>query len=396
MNFSRLIANRFLLKSKVSSSSKITGWIAVVGLAVGCMAMVLSLSVLNGFENRVIDRIIGFESDLRLTKINDWDSAIDLISNFDEVKETMPFQERKGLILGRGNAKRMVSLKAVNMDKISSFYDFNSFTKVKSADLPIVYLGEMTARRLNVDKGDIVRIFSPIDYGYSWGLPVQIQCIVGGVFNIQVLDLDDKIAFIPSQIGAKIFSRKTMPDGIDIRLHEDTDVKSVAIKISEKIIGAKIESWGDLHSELFGAMQFERVGTLAVLSLIILVACFNLVATLVLITAQKTREFGILQVLGASRTSIKSIIFNQGLIISVTGIFSGLFISLVFIFCQNYFGIITLPQDIYFTPYLPMEISANDIIVILLISFLMVFVSINIAARRTLMYSPLNLIKLEK
>ncbi len=396
MNFSRLIAKRFLLKSKASSSSKITGWIAVVGLSVGCMAMVLSLSVLNGFENRVIDRIIGFESDLRLTKINDWDSAIDLISNFDEVKETMPFQERKGLILGRGNAKRMVSLKAVNMDKISSFYDFNSFTKVESADLPIVYLGEMTARRLNVDKGDIVRIFSPIDYGYSWGLPVQIQCIVGGVFNIQVLDLDDKIAFIPSQIGAKIFSRKTMPDGIDIRLHEDTDVESVAIKISEKIIGAKIESWGDLHSELFGAMQFERVGALAVLSLIILVACFNLIATLVLITAQKTREFGILQVLGASRTSIKSIIFNQGLIISVTGIFSGLFISLVFIFCQNYFGIITLPQDIYFTPYLPMEISANDIIVILSISFLMVFVSINIAARRTLMFSPLNLIKLEK
>ena len=396
MTFSRLIAKKFLLKSKVSSSSKITGWIAVVGLAVGCMAMVLSLSVLNGFENRVIDRIIGFESDLRLTKINDWDSAIDLISNFDEVKETMPFQERKGLILGRGNAKRMVSLKAVNMDKISSFYDFNSFTKVESADLPIVYLGEMTARRLNVDKGDIVRIFSPIDYGYSWGLPVQIQCIVGGVFNIQVLDLDDKIAFIPSQIGAKIFSRKTMPDGIDIRLHEDTDVESVAIKISEKIIGAKIESWGDLHSELFGAMQFERVGALAVLSLIILVACFNLIATLVLITAQKTREFGILQVLGASRTSIKSIIFNQGLIISVTGIFSGLFISLVFIFCQNYFGIITLPQDIYFTPYLPMEISANDIIVILSISFLMVFVSINIAARRTLMFSPLNLIKLEK
>ena len=396
MNFSRLIAKRFLLKSQESSPSKITGWIAVVGLAVGCMAMVLSLSVLNGFEKRVVDKIIGFESDLRLTKVNDWDSAISIISNFDEVKETMTFQERKGLIVGKGNTKRMVSLKAVNMDKISSFYDFNSFVEVKSADLPIVYLGEMTARRLNVDKGDVIRIFSPIDYGYSWGVPVQIQCIVGEIFNIQVLDLDDKIAFIPTEIGEKIFTRKSMPDGIDIRLHEDADVQSVAIKISEKIIEAKVESWGDLHSELFGAMQFERVGTLAVLSLIILVACFNLIATLVLITAQKTREFGILQVLGASRTSIKSIIFNQGLIISVTGIFSGLFISLVFIFCQNYFGIITLPQDIYFTPYLPMEISANDIIVILLISFLMVFVSINIAARRTLMFSPLNLIKLEK
>ena len=83
-------------------------------------------------------------------------------------------------------------------------------------------------------------------------------------------------------------------------------------------------------------------------------------------------------------------------VINASAIFSGLFISLVFIFCQNYFGIITLPQDIYFIPYLPMEISVNDIIVILSISFLMVFVSINIAARRTLMFSPLNLIKLEK
>jgi len=396
MNFSRLIAKRFLLKSQESSPSKITGWIAVVGLAVGCMAMVLSLSVLNGFEKRVVDKIIGFESDLRLTKVNDWDSAISIISNFDEVKETMTFQERKGLIVGKGNTKRMVSLKAVNMDKISSFYDFNSFVEVKSADLPIVYLGEMTARRLNVDKGDVIRIFSPIDYGYSWGVPVQIQCIVGEIFNIQVLDLDDKIAFIPTEIGEKIFTRKSMPDGIDIRLHEDADVQSVAIKISEKIIEAKVESWGDLHSELFGAMQFERVGTLAVLSLIILVACFNLIATLVLITAQKTREFGILQVLGTSRSSIKSIIMNQGLIIGLTGIFSGLFISLVFIFCQNSFGIITLPEDIYFTSYLPMEISVNDIIVILLISFFMVYISINIAARRTLMFSPLNLIKLEK
>ena len=98
------------------------------------------------------------------------------------------------------------------------------------------------------------------------------------------------------------------------------------VKISEKLIGAKVKSWGELHSELFGAMKFERVGTLAVLSLIIVVACFNLVTTLVLIAVQKTKEFGILQVLGTPKSSIKSIIFYQGLIISMTGIISGLFI----------------------------------------------------------------------
>ena len=151
-----------------------------------------------------------------------------------------------------------------------------------------------------------------------------------------------------------------------------------------------------MQRELFGAMKFERVGTLAVLSLIILVACFNLVTTLVLIAVQKTKEFGILQVLGTPKSSIKSIIFYQGLIISMTGIVSGLFIALLFILAQNIFGIIALPEEIYFISYLPMLISLKDILAILFISFVMVFISINIATRRTLMLSPLQSINLEK
>ena len=396
MKFSILVAKKFLLRDKKSAPSKITGWSAVVGLAVGCMAMVLSLSVLNGFENRIINKIIGFESDLRLTQTDDWESALDIIPEIKGVKAIMPFQERKALIIGRGGTQRMVSLKAVEIDKIFSFYDFDFSNDMNHAKMPMVYLGEMTSRRLNVNKGEVIRLFSPIDHGYSWGLPVQIQCIVGGVFNIQVLDLDDKIAFIPSEVGAKLFTRKTSLDGIDIRLHEDANLESISLQISEKLIGAKVKSWGDLHSELFGAMKFERVGTLAVLSLIIVVACFNLVTTLVLIAVQKTKEFGILQVLGTPKSSIKSIIFYQGLIISMTGIVSGLFMALLFILAQNIFGIIALPEEIYFISYLPMLISLKDILAILFISFVMVFISINIATRRTLMLSPLQSINLEK
>ena len=396
MNFSYKIAKRFLMGGWSSGPSKLTGWMSIIGLCIGSIAMILSIAVLNGFENRVIDKIIGFESDIRLTKIEDFNSTIDIVNNINGVKSVMPFQERKGLVLAKGGVQRMVTLKAIEIEKFTSFYDINSFTKSNYGNQPIVYLGEMTARRLNVREGEVVRLLSPIDHGYSWGMPTQIQCVVGGIFNIQVLDLDDKIAFIPLDIGKKLFIRKSNLDGMDVRLFEGYRIDLVANELRNKILGAKVETWGDLHQELFGAMRFERIGTLIVLSLIIVVACFNLVTTLVLVVAQKTREFGILQVLGSNKKTIESIVMYQGGLISSFGIVSGLIIGLFFVYLQNIFGIIPLPEDIYFTSSLPMVIFLKDIIAILTISIGMVMVSIYISTSRTIMLSSMKSIYLDK
>ena len=396
MNFSYKIAKRFLMGGWSSGPSKLTGWMSILGLCIGSMAMVLSIAVLNGFEYRVIDKIIGFESDIRLTKIEDFNNTIDIVNNINGVKSVMPFQERKGLVLAKGGVQRMVTLKAIEIEKFTSFYDINSFTKSNYGNQPIVYLGEMTARRLNVREGEVVRLLSPIDHGYSWGMPTQIQCVVGGIFNIQVLDLDDKIAFIPLEIGEKLFIRKSNPDGMDVRLFEGYRIDLVANELRNKILGAKVETWGDLHQELFGAMRFERIGTLIVLSLIIVVACFNLVTTLVLVVAQKTREFGILQVLGSNKKTLESIVMYQGGLISSFGIVSGLIIGLFFVYLQNIFGIIPLPEDIYFTSSLPMVIFLKDIIAILTISIGMVMVSIYISTSRTIMLSSMKSIYLDK
>ena len=396
MNFSYKIAKRFLMGGWSSGPSKLTGWMSIIGLCIGSIAMILSIAVLNGFENRVIDKIIGFESDIRLTKIEDFNSTIDIVNNINGVKSVMPFQERKGLVLAKGGVQRMVTLKAIEIEKFTSFYEINSFTKSNYGNQPIVYLGEMTARRLNVREGEVVRLLSPIDHGYSWGMPTQIQCVVGGIFNIQVLDLDDKIAFIPLEIGEKLFIRKSNPDGIDVRVFEGYSIDLVANELRNKILGAKVETWGDLHQELFGAMRFERIGTLIVLSLIIVVACFNLVTTLVLVVAQKTREFGILQVLGSNKKTIESIVMYQGGLISSFGIISGLIIGLFFVYLQNIFGIIPLPEDIYFTSSLPMVIFLKDIIAILTISIGMVILSIYISTSRTIMLSSMKSIYLDK
>ena len=395
MNFARKIAKRFMLGGKGAGPSRLTGWIAITGLAVGCMAMVLSISVLNGFESRVVKKIMGFEGDIRVSNLSNWDKAVADIKSMDDVQIAIEFQQRKGLILGRGDSQRMVLLKAVDPDLITEFYNLN-LVKGDQSKLPMVYLGEMTAKRLNLKLGDGFRIVSPIDQGSAWGMPIQVQCVVGGIFSIQVLDLDDKIAFIPRNVGKKLFIRKNSPDGLDIRLKNQVDVDVIAALIQSQYPLAKVKTWKELHHELFGAMKFERIGALAVLSLIIVVACFNLVTTLLLVMAQKIREFGILQIIGTPPKIIQSIIMNQGFMIGGIGVFTGLTIGLGLIIFQNVFGIISLPEDIYFTPYLPMDIFAFDLIVILCISVGMVSFSTFIAAKRALMISPLEAVYSEK
>ena len=395
MNFSLIIAKRFMIGGKGSGPSRLTGWISIIGLTIGCMAMILSVSILNGFESRVVSKIIGFEGDLRITNVKDWSKFESYISSLNGVKSTMLFQKRKSLLIGRNNSQRMVELKSIEIPKISEFYDLN-IKQVNSSKTQQIILGEMTARRLNLNLGDEVRILSPIDNGSAWGLPIQVQCIVSGIFNVQVLDLDDKIAFISKDVGQKLFLRKNGPDGLDIRLDKNSDFQIIANMIKNKFPNIKVNKWSDLHSELFNAMRFERIGALFVLSLIIVVACFNLITTLILVTAQKIRQIGILQVMGCSQKVIKTIIMSQGVMIGSIGITAGLIFGVIIIVLQNTYGLIPLPEDVYFISFLPMNIYFYDIITILSISFGMVILSVSIAAKRSTMISTLDAVYLEK
>ncbi|MBT3737859.1 MAG: ABC transporter permease [Candidatus Marinimicrobia bacterium] len=395
MNFSLKIAKRFMIGGKGSGPSRLTGWISIIGLTIGCMAMILSVSILNGFESRVVSKIIGFEGDLRITNVKDWSKLESYISSLNGVKSTMLFQKRKSLLIGRNNSQRMVELKSIEIPKISEFYDLN-IKQVNASKTQQIILGEMTARRLNLNLGDEVRILSPIDNGSAWGLPIQVQCIVSGIFNVQVLDLDDKIAFISKDVGRKLFLRKNGPDGLDIRLDKNSDFQTIANMIKNKFPKIKVNKWSDLHSELFNAMRFERIGALFVLSLIIVVACFNLITTLILVTAQKIRQIGILQVMGCSQKVIKTIIMSQGVMIGSIGITAGLIFGVIIIILQNTYGLIPLPEDVYFISFLPMNIYFYDIITILSISFGMVILSVSIAAKRSTMISTLEAVYLEK
>tara|TARA_B100001996_G_scaffold284311_1_gene224628 strand:- start:23 stop:1210 length:1188 start_codon:yes stop_codon:yes gene_type:complete len=395
MSFSSSIARKFMFSRKEVGPSRFTGSIAIIGIAVGTMAMILSVSVLNGFESRIIEKIIGFEGDVKVSGDIDYEKNINNLYSIDNVEDFLLYKERKGLILGKDSIARMITMKSVDIDKIKNFYEIN-LDDIIVSDLPVIVLGKTTASRLNLNIGDEVKIMSPLDQNAIWGFPRQVKSIVGGIFDVQVLDFNDRVAFIPSEIGKKLFIRKNNYDGIDIKIKEDSNPNIVKKSIKEIIPNSKTETWKELHNKLFSAMKLERIGSLIVLSLIVLVGCFNLSTTLMLITIQKIKQFGILSALGATKTIIRDIIIRQGIFTGSIGIILGLTIGLSAVLIQNIFGIIKLPGDIYFTSKLPMIIYFSDFILIALIALIMVSLSSVIAARRTSSISAKNTIVLEK
>ena len=395
MNFTSKIAKNFMLTRGESGPTRITGLIAIIGIAVGTMAMVLSVSVLNGFESRIVDKVIGFEGDIKLKGDFKYEDSLEHLTNINGVDQIVPYMDRVGLMIANDNSTRMIKFKSIDLSKIENFYDINIGVLDNDYQSKIV-IGKTTASRMNLRVGDELKIMSPLDQNTILGFPRQVRVVVGGIFNIQVLDFNDKIAFIEKEVGKRLFLRKNKYDGIDIRIKKESSLNDTKSDIYALFPDIRLETWKDLHTNLFSAMKLERIGSLIVLSLIVLVGCFNLSTTLMLVTIQKIKQYGILSTLGATKKMIRNIIIKQGVLTGTIGISIGITLGFILVIIQNTFGVIKLPGDIYFTSHLPMVFYFSDFLLILLISTTMVLFSSMIAATRTNLATVKNSLSLEK
>ena len=384
MKFQLLIAKKFMLGGAGSGPSRLNGWISIIGMIIGAFAILISLSVMNGFEKRVIEKLIGFEGDIRITSNvdNNLEKIFNEINSDPSIDKALLYKERIGMIFAKNDSKRIVTFKSIDIENLDSFYNIDFINKgIDNAGQSIV-IGNLLAQRLNVSVGDPLTIMSPIDQSSSLGLPILLDVKVGKIFNSQVLDFDDRIVFINKEMGNRIFLRKKNYDGIDLRLIDRKNLSSIVLKIKNDFKNISVYSWEDLHKALINAMRLERLGALAVLCLIILVSSFNLISTLVLVIIQKIRQIGILRAIGVSNLDIRKIIVTQGVLIGGVGVFIGVLLSLLLIIIQNIYGVIPIPSDIYFISELPMIINLNDIFLVSFISLIFIIFSSLIASRQ--------------
>ena len=371
----------FLRAKEMPGPGKFNIWIAMLGFSLGCIAIIVSISILNGFEDKVKKKIISFEGDLRISGFSNFEKELEIIKYMNGISFAVPFKKRKGLLIAENELTEMLIFKSVDFKYLKNFYNIDHDDNVKNDNIPKIIIGQITAQKLNVKKGDLVKIISPLDQNLSFGIPRMKQCRISQVFQTKVLDFDNQIVFVPEDVGNSLFVRKKTPDGIDLRLDGLTSL-DVKDKILDKFPYLNVTSWKDTHHQLFEAMKLEKIGTFITLLLIILVACFNLISCLLLIIVQKTKQFAILKVLGASVITLENLILKQSLLVGGLSSLFGLSVGFLIVFVQTRFGIIKLPSDIYFVDVLPMEINFNDIFLISLVIFSMIMISAKISSNK--------------
>jgi len=374
MNWEKFISNRFY------DSSKNQGWysgiFSMIGMGVGCFAMIISLSVMNGFETLVHGKLKGFEGDLRIVGHMSETPVLGL----NGIEAAMPYMERRGVIESN-DVQKVVSLKAVNEKTMESFYNLPLRGVTPKAGQ--VAIGQDLAYRLGKDIGDEIIVYSPIDQAIGFGLPPRKKLVISAIFSTKVLDYDDRFVFLSMSDGKSLFRRKSGYDGVDLRIKPNSDINQIKYDLIHNMgPEMEIQSWEDLNRSLVDAMKMERLGTIVILCLIFLVAAFNLAAALTLISIQRMKEVGILRAMGAPTHSVLKMIIQLGLSRAGKGAISGFVSGIFLVLVQTKFSLIPIPSDIYFVDALPMVLMPRDLFIIVILSFIFIIAASYTSGRK--------------
>ena len=388
MNLYYYIGKQFFFS--LNDIGRITKKISIIGIGLGSFALIISISVLNGFEQKLDEKISNFDGHIRISGLEQKFDISD-IELLEGIISTSFSLDRKGIINHSSN-QSMVTFKQVDYNKIKSFYKV-PFVGNNPNENEIL-IGNDVAARLGIRVGDEVIISSPLDNVSFLGFPPAIKTKVSGIFYSKILDYDNKYIFISNNIGKKLFHNISSLKSLDVKVKNSLEIDSIKKRLVSLLgTGKTIESWKDRNSALVSAIEMEKIGSIFVLSLIILVASFSMSSTLSLITIKKIKDIGILRLLGMKLGDVRKIIIFQTLIIGLKGLFWGMVCGAGLVFFQNFFNIISLPSDIYAMETLPMILTSEDIGMVFFINVFIIMIAGIFGGKKFLKHDPLELLK---
>ena len=354
MNVVFLIAKRFLISRNLFQGGMIN-IVSFLGLFIGAASIVLSIAVLNGFQNVLGDETKKLYGDYILLDTNE-----DSVRNIDSDFKYSPFSQEEFFVL-KGNKQSLIKLKTVFTDQIDNFYDLDRLNS-NSLDNSDIIIGKSLAEKMSISIGDSISIYDTNLAVNNVTIIPHKKLFVKDIYNNRILRSDEFLAF-------NSFDKNNLPNeftGIEIL----GNIESLSGKYSED----KLISWKDRNKQLFDATEIEKKITFFTLFLIIIVASFNLSSSIVQISTKKTREMAILNAFGMTERKISMVFLTYGYLLSLTAIIGGVLLSSLLIILQNQFGFIMLNPEFYLVEKLPMKIGFKEIS--LLISFSIIIVGI--------------------
>ncbi len=381
MGYESFIARRYFRAKRKTGFISIITYVSIIGVLIGVAALDIVLSSFNGFENEVRTRLINADAHIRLRKfygegIENYPALIDSIRKIPHVVGASPVIVRDGVIRTKENNQPAV-IRAVDPQTIREVSEVPKsivsgefelgLQEVDGRQLPGIVLGRYLAENLLIfSPGDVVTIFILPQDANIFSAPRVKQFVVTGISEIGFFEYDKVMAYISLEAGQKLFKMPNAISWIEVKLDNYNLAGKVAPLIEKKVGGYPYvaKTWFELNKSLYSWMTIEKWGAFLVLSLIIMVAAFNIVSSLIMIVMEKTREIGILKSMGASANSIMRIFLFEGIIVGLLGAGLGSLIGFIICFMQQEFGIVSLPADVYLIDKLPMQMHLFDFVII--------------------------------
>jgi len=409
-SFEYFIARRYLGAKRKTGFISIITYVSIAGIMIGVTALILVLSVMNGFEQEVRSRLIGADAHVRIRKyfnkpIEKPDSVLNIIRANKEVVGASPAINEQAMIKS-SSYQRPAGIKAIDKNTadevteitaniVSGELDFSE-KMIDGRKLPGIVLGRYLADGLlAMGIGDIVSVWSMPKEGGFFTQPRIMQFYVAGLVEFGYYEYDKVFAYVSIEDAQKLFGM----DGvtwIEIKLKDYEKAGEVGSAIAEQLGYPYVAlSWFEMHRSLFSWMEIEKWGAFVILSLIIMVAAFNIISSLVMVVMDKTREIGILKSMGATSASIMKIFLFEGLLVGIIGTVLGCAIGYGVAWLQLEYHLISLPSDVYLIDALPVKLRLLDFISIGSISMALSLVASVYPAYKASRLIPVEAIRYE-
>ena len=384
------ITLRYLKTRKKDGFLNIISIFSFIGISLGVAVLIIVMSVMNGFRTELINKIVGFnahvtvkpyESPISLEQLNN--ENLKLIS-----EELILSNSGEAIVISKVYTKGLIlrGYSSENFLKLDVVKKGNLIGKSSQLTKNSISIGKELSFNLDLSVGDKVSIMSPVGIETIIGsLPRQETFIISSIFDSGLADFDANIAFINLDTLENFFNLKKEKRNLEIYLNNPSNIEEEKNKIQKIFKNEFVYSWADMNSSLFSALKVERNVMFIILSLIIIVAAFNIISGLTILVKNKTRDIAILKSIGVLNKSIVKIFFLVGVIIGTTATFFGIFLGVMFSlyienlreFLSNTFNISLFPEEIYFLSTMPSEINPTSIFIISLCSiFITIIVSI--------------------
>ena len=382
------ITLRFLKTRKQDSFLNIITIFSFIGITLGVSVLIIVMSVMNGFRSELINKIIGFNAH---AVIKSYEKSLHFMYDDDFAKNILS-NDGEAVILNKNNTKGIL-LKGYLPKNFKQLQIVQNKEFFGSPDLKANYIsiGKELSLNLNLDIGDTITLMSPSGVRTIVGsIPKQEIFKISSIFDSGLSDFNENVGYINLETLEGFFDKNKDQRFLEIYFNNPRNIEYHKDQLTKLFPDSFVYTWADLNKSLFSALKVERNVMFVILSLIIIVAAFNIISGLTILVKNKTRDIGILKSIGVQNSSIKKIFFLVGLIIGTTATFFGIIIGTLFSiyienirsFISSIFNITLFPEEIYFLSKMPSEIDPKSIFLISLCSILItIIVSIFPASR---------------